>query len=627
MMFRHLSFVLIFALFTINAQAQGIKVPPVYSNIHSDANGVYLQHGDVKIYEETNTAIFTLDKIEKAAKGTKSGFDFDFHLPEFSGLLYYGFINLDDSKHPLPVYYKSPAVIEGGKCSIDILKLKGKYDMIGWESSRKGLIGYRLLNEKGEIIYDGKLGFTWDDVFIIDITLLEGPSVHNICENNAVISFRTNVPIQAKVEVNGKIFKSDMKFKEHEIQIEGLLPDKTYSYNVIYGDNSQTYHFKTAARTGSTRPFKFAYASDCRNGMGGGERGIYGTNAYIMKKIMALATQEDAQFMQFTGDLVTGYVEDIYDIELQYANFRIATEAFTHYIPMYTGMGNHESVSYNFPLKGFDHGLAVNRFPFQNFSSEAVFANNMVNPKNTKLISEDGAAYDPNLNAIDFPNYSETVYSYVYGNMAMIVLNSNYWYAPSLAKYSQTSGGLHGYIMDNQLDWLKSEVAKYESNEKIAHIFVTIHTPPFPNGGHVSDCMWYSGNNEMRPIVAGKPVEKGIIERRDEILDLLVNKSSKFRAFLTGDEHNYAKTLIEPNTNIYPPNYTKPKITLSRSIWQINNGSAGAPYYAQERTPWSPAVQKFSTQNALVIFEVDGERIMMRVKNPDTLEIIDEGEL
>ena len=56
----------------------------------------------------------------------------------------------------------------------------------------------------------------------------------------------------------------------------------------------------------------------------------------------------------------------------------------------------------------------------------------------------------PNKQTNDFPSYEENVYSYTYGNMAMIVLNSNYWYSPALSKDTSTSGNLHGYIMDNQ---------------------------------------------------------------------------------------------------------------------------------------------------------------------------------
>ena len=134
----------------------------------------------------------------------------------------------------------------------------------------------------------------------------------------------------------------------------------------------------------------------------------------------------------------------------------------------------------------------------------------------------------------------------------------------------------------------------------------------------------YNGENSYRPPVSGKRVAKGIIERRDELLDVIVNQGQKTKAILTGDEHNYARTVIGPDTEIYPKKYFSEKIELSRNIWQVNNGAAGAPYYAQEETPWSDKVEGFTTQNALVIFEVNGKTLKMRVLNPDTLEEVDE---
>jgi len=202
-------------------------------------------------------------------------------------------------------------------------------------------------------------------------------------------------------------------------------------------------------------------------------------------------------------------------------------------------------------------------------------------------------------------------------------MNSNYFYAPSTSKIPLTSGGLHGYIMDQQFAWVNETISKLENDSTIDHIFVTEHTPFFPNGGHVSDDMWYGGNNEYRSWVAGKALDKGIIERRDQLLDLFVNKSKKVIAILTGDEHNYARTEIGPETNIYPENYKPEKIKLSRTIYQINNGAAGAPYYAQEQTPWSDKASGFTTQNALVLFHVNANSIEVEVVNPDTLENFD----
>ena len=96
-------------------------------------------------------------------------------------------------------------------------------------------------------------------------------------------------------------------------------------------------------------------------------------------------------------------------------------------------------------------------------------------------------------------------------------------------------------------------------------------------------------------------------------------------AIFTGDEHNYNKVEITPEVNIYPENYEYPKLQRSRTLWQINDGAAGAPYYAQDTTPpWTKAVSGFSTQLALVLVYVDGSKISVKVMNPDTLEMIDE---
>ena len=181
--------------------------------------------------------------------------------------------------------------------------------------------------------------------------------------------------------------------------------------------------------------------------------------------------------------------------------------------------------------------------------------------------------------------------------------------------------------MDNQLEWLEGTLADLEMDDNIDHIFVTQHTPAFPNGGHVKDDMWYQGNNDYRPYIGGKAHARGIIERRNDFLDLLINKSTKVIAMLTGDEHNYNRLKITSDMVIHPELYFGNRLEVGREIYQINNGAAGAPYYAQEKTPWSDHVTGFTTQNALVFIHVDGMKVTMQVLNPDTLELIDEAVL
>ncbi len=621
------TYILLFTATLTIAQSDTLEVVSlIHSNIfYNNKSGTQqIVLGDLVADEVAIPAKYSLDMVRGTISGTATGLFFDFGSEELVGQLIYGFIPNGDSKHPHPVY-RTSADIRQGKVAINIKQvLSNRYDMVGWETTGKGTIGYRIITSSGSMLYDGVVTFSGKGPFEVAPTIIEGPFINILKEDGATISFDTNKEIIPKISVGGKTFSSRSPSKHHEIELKGLEANKTYEYVVSYGDNEEKYSFRTAPNPGSRTAFTFAYASDSRAGNGGGERNIHGVNSYIMKKIMALAKYRDVRFMQFTGDLINGYLTNEGEMDLQYANWKRAIEPFAHYFPVVASMGNHEAFMRVF--RGNNQNYMIDRYPYDTESGEAIFARNFVNPTNGPK-SEDGAAYDPNPDRIDFPSYKENVFYYIYDNVAVVSLNSDYWYSPSSQTIPQIGGGLHGYIMDNQTKWLKKTIKNLEKNKNIDHVFITEHTPFFPNGGHVGDDMWYRGNNEKRPWVAGKPLKKGIIERRDELLDILINQSTKVRAILTGDEHNYCKTEIGPETVIYNDDWEGKRLTLTRTIYQVNNGAAGAPYYAQEQTPWTPFTSGFTTQNALVFFHIDGDKITLEVMNPDTLEQVDELEL
>lgn len=605
-------------LFAVQEQLIAQQIPAVYSNVfNTDSGLVFIDNDNVYKSVERQQG-YSLSQFVNAPMGSSKGIAFNFNDTSLQGGIYYGFINVNHETYPLPVYFKKIAPINNGQAEINLRKMTGKYDMVNWQNSKQGLLAYRVVNATGEILYDGRVRFSYNGSFAVEPTIIEGPTLHQVTDSSAIVRVVLNKAAAVELWINKKIVKSK-ESKVHEIKVSGLAANTAYRYE-IEGLGSRTYQLKTAITKGARTPFVFSYASDSRNGNGGGERNIYGANAYIMNRIMALNKLKQVSFMQFSGDLIDGYLSSKPEMSLQYANWKRSLEPFSHYLPVYVAMGNHEALGFVF--KNQKQWVMVDKFPFDTQSAEKEFQDNFCNPV-SDLVSEDGCKYDPNENTMDFPSYAETVYSYTYGNVAMVVLNSNYWYAP-MAHVNSTSGGnIHAYIMDNQLNWLKTELAKYENDKGIDHVFITQHTPFFPNGGHVEDDMWYNGSNQPRPEIAGKPVDKGIIERRDELLDIIVNKSPKVKAILTGDEHNYAKTQIGPATAKYPMNWSLPKLELKRSIYQINNGSAGAPYYAQEKTPWTNMVTGFSTQNVNVLFYVEGKKVRMEVINPLTFELVD----
>ena len=602
--------------------AQEIRIPASYNNIHYDSQGrLYFKQDEKKFYADTTGPQYTISQLLGNPSGTDKGLKLDFG--NFKGSITYGLIPYGRVPHPLPIF-RFTKMIEEGKVEIDIKEnFSPLYDLVNWRETGRFTLGYRLIDEKGMMVFDGEVSVTGTGPFEIAPTICEGPYVSNVEGTSAVVWFETTEPIKASVEVSGKMFEDQEAVRHHEITITGLAADTKYLYTVQYGAFSQRYHFKTAPLPGSRKPLVFAYTSDSRHATGGGERMIYGTNAYIMKKMAAVAYREGAAFVQFTGDMINGYLNNKEEQLVQLANWKKSIEPFWHYVPFYAGQGNHEALGHIFKDENRRQKAFVDKFPFDTQSAEAVMQEAFVNPINGP-VSEDGSTYDPDPLQADFPSYRENVFYYTYDNVAMIVLNSDYWYAPTISTETSTGGGLHGYLMDNQLVWLKEVIKKLEQDADLDHIFVTQHTPVFPNGGHSHDDMWYNGNNQKRSYVAGKPVKKGIIERRDEYLDILINQSSKVLAVLTGDEHNYNWLKLTGEVPIYPQDYPFKKLRVSRQIYLINNGACGAPYYAQERLPWSDHTKSFSVENAVCLFYVEGKRVSMKVINPDTLNEIDE---
>jgi len=621
----------IFIFFQFQLHAQKIKIPKSYSNIKYK-KGIMGVLKDKKFYpEEITNPLYTYSKlVEAPITGDQEGITIDYKDENINGTVVFGLIKKSNIKYPLPVFFKRTAKVNKGKVYLKLTGLGGKYDFINWEKKRKMTLGYRYINEKGQIIYDGRLNLkiNKEGIFEEDLYLIEGPFVNKLNPQGAVISFKTNKNVVAQIKIGEQVYSDIVPTRVHEISIAGLKPQTSYNYILMYDDYKEYYQLTTAPKKGCRSKFVFAYASDSRGGSGGGERNLFGVNAYVFKKMMQFAAYQKAAFFQFTGDMISGYNGSNDKQNLQFLNWKRTAENYWHYAPVYVGMGNHESVERIFKRTGYKgHSyylghLFVDKFPFEKYSAEKTFADNFTLPE-TNLNSEDGSSYDPSRKTIDFPSYKENVYDYTYGNLAMIVMNSNYWYASSTDDIPLTSGNVHGYIMDNQLKWLQKTIAKYEADDDIDHIIVTFHTPAFPNAGHKGDDMWYDGNNQIRPYVAGKPVAKGIIERRDEILDILVNQSKKFVALLAGDEHNYSRLIVTNKTPIYPENWNGKKLKFKRPFIQITNGSAGAPYYSLEKLPWTQSVKKFSTLHALMLFTVNGQHIDMQVINPDTFETIE----
>jgi hypothetical protein len=590
-------------------------IPAVLSGLSYNAEGkLVASSGGQNFIETDKKDAYPLSKMIGNATGAETGIMLDLQMPGYNGAVAYG-PYVETNQYPSVAFLPKDVKMKDGKALLEMKTVFARAnDFYRFQDKAKGIIGYRIMDVNGRIIYEGRVAFKGSGPYEVLPTIIEGPMINELNAAGCVISYETQVPVKTSILVDGKAFADNAASTHHEIKINGLQAATNYDYTVTYGDRTDKHQFKTANKDGGRKPFTFAFAAANRATTGGGERDFGGVNYQTTRAIMATALMNNAAFMQCTGDFTNGgnVTEDGHLME--YVNFKRALEPFWFKVPVYVGFGDHEPNKKSLFNAETKKGKAIEVFPYATNSGEATFAKAFVNPQNGPQ-SEDSASYDPNATELDFPTYKENVYYYTYDNVAMIVLNTEYWESKDPA---MTSGCPEGYIMDQQLKWLKETIEKMEKNSDIDHIFVNIHGAAFPNGDHLPDAMWWNGDNTMRAYVAGKPLSKGAIERRDEILDICVNKSKKFLSFISGDEHNFSFLEVTPETPIYTANYTGSKIKLSRSFYNINNGAGGSAAYGLLPSPWSNQYKYFTEPPIVALISVNGKTVTLNAMSAET---------
>jgi hypothetical protein len=612
---------LIALLFSARAQiAPGAEIPASLNHLSYNGNGrLTVKTGGQTYTDAARTDDYKLPDIMGALTGTATGILLDLNRPGYNGTVAYGPLD-ETAEYPAIAFLPRDVKISDGKALLEMKKTFTKAtDYFHLADAGKGILGYRIIDSLGRIIYEGRIAFEGKGPYQVVPTITQGPMVNTVEPTRFVLAYETQVALKTTVTIDGRTFSDDQETTRHELAITGLKPATEYQYTIAYGERTVSHKMLTAPAEGSRQPFTFAFASANRATTGGGERDFGGTNYQHTRAVMAAAIMKKAVFLQCTGDITNGANTSSGGHLMEYANFKRALEPFWSKIPVYVGVGDHETNKTT--LRNEDpanRGYSVELFPYADASGEATFARAFVNPTNGPL-SEDGASYDPNPNQTDFPTYKENVYYYTYGNVAMIVLNTEYWESKTPAV---TGGCPEGYIMDQQMKWLKETMQSMENNPNIDHIFVNVHGAVFPNGDHLSDAMYWNGDNTSRAVVAGVPVPKGAIERRDEILDVCVNKSKKFLAFISGDEHNFSFLEVTPETHIYNNDYAGPKIRISRPFYNINNGGGGSAPYAMLKSPWSESFKYFTPPPSVALITVKGKNVVLNAVRAETLEPI-----
>jgi 3',5'-cyclic AMP phosphodiesterase CpdA len=441
------------------------------------------------------------------------------------------------------------------------------------------------------------------DRFRKGLHIVEGPFVAMTTKDRATLWWKTDQPSQGGVKLQNKITPSPAQAMLHTVTLESLQPGQLYNYQVTgsvvgggIGDRvtSKTYCFRTEPANGNR--FSFAFTCDGRTGaLGGGETAVEGINLKSAELLAAGIHAKQPAFMIFTGDLISGYTTSEADFRAQLHSWKQAYAPLWHYIPIYPGVGNHESLlnAYADPA---DPTKQVQLDKSGSQAMEVVFASEFVNPENS-----------PEPEAAGLPPYKEAVYSFDYGNAHFCQLSSDYWYSSNPEQYG---GNRSGRLMDGQLRWFAADL-KAARDRGIQHLFVFIHQPAFPNGGHVQDSLWDGG----------APLDTAIRDRFWQIASEV-----GVVAVFSGHEHNYSRTLIDAKTPAHKDGTAN--AAFKAPVWQILQGAAGAPFYMQDKTvPWFANVKKFVSPTwAYSTISIQGSKVSLETHSY-TGELLDSADL
>ncbi|MCP5070853.1 MAG: hypothetical protein GY946_30170, partial [bacterium] len=237
--------------------------------------------------------------------------------------------------------------------------------------------------------------------------------------------------------------------------------------------------------------------------------------------------------------------------------------------------GNHEMLADDFNDPQADLAGAYRDRPAEE-NSETLFAAAFVSPEN-------GPAPPAGNEGKPF---RENVYSFDRGPVHIVALNNTY----DVSSHPDRLGGYReGWLPQEQIDWLDADLgaARAAGQEQL---FVFLHEPAFPCGGHLGDGMYWDGRLPE------------VLAMRERFWNVLM----KHRVGVTGygDEHNYSRLRVDTRLD---PAYTVP-------IWQIISGGVGAPFYAQDHeAPWADHVAAFSAVQHFCILDYSANGVAIEV--------------
>ena len=398
--------------------------------------------------------------------------------------------------------------------------------------------------------------------------ITRGPYMNSALQTGIIIRWKTDVATNSKVSYGtsaGSLTQSltdNTNTTEHIVTLTGLTPNTLYYYNVgsttqvLQGDANN--YFKTMPPVGSTEKIRVVAMGD----MGDNSANqVNVRNAYLN---FNGSNYTDAWLLLGDNAYNNGT-----DPEYQNNFFNIYQESLTKNHVLWPSPGNHDYA--NSSARQADHLVAY----YDIFSLPTA--------------GQAGGV----------PSNTEAFYSYNYGNIHFVSLDSYGWETGNTRLYD-TSGP--------QATWLKQDLAANTQPWTVIYF----HHPPYTKGSHNSDTETELINMRQRIVP--------IFERYKVDLVLSGHSHCYERSYLINGHYGTEST-FSPATHALSSSsakydgtansciYTKNSTSLVNGIVYAVVGSAGQLDASTSGYPHNAMYYSNITNGGVLIFEVEGNRL------------------
>ena len=398
--------------------------------------------------------------------------------------------------------------------------------------------------------------------------VIRGPYIQMANAGGITLRWRTNIATDAKIAV-GTTFGTynltaiNNEFStEHAVTITGLSADTKYYYqfgsSTSIEPTSATHYFVTTPPKNTNRKIKVAVFGDCG-------RDINGKQLATLNAYQNYVGDTPAELLLLLGD--NAYNNGL-DEEYQAKFFNVYSNNILKNHALFPAPGNHD------------------------------YTNVSARQTDKKIPYYDIFNLPTNAECGGIPSGTESYYSYNWGNMHFISLDS----------YGKESGTLRLYDTTSpQVLWLKQDLAANEQTWTIVYW----HHPPFTMGSHNSDT--------EAELVAIRQNLLQILERNGVDMVLCGHSHTYERSFLlnghNGNESSFSTTLHTKNSSSGKYDGTDNSCLYSLTSAKENHGtvyvvsgSAGATDGIQANFPHN-AMPFAYNEAGMFYFEVEGNRL------------------